>query len=233
MVNSRGHSHSKAPSVPRFLPRKPTLYTITLYIILLFSISIIIFVSYTRNVLEDDHGHRFSKDPQFVQVWLFYSLCIAIMKGSISFFWSSGFRFHVIFFEGRLWVLGLGKNVVILFIFLSIFIAGLLNGLNNLSVFVDLGFWRTESLFLNSFCEAGCEWLRFVKVCRSNSRRWGFYLFLSINLWCNLEVNDTVPGFSLQCDWCYFSPLIIVFCGIERNILRFCLIVFFRILFFP
>ncbi|CBI37547.3 O-fucosyltransferase 38 isoform X1 [Vitis vinifera] len=68
MVNSRGYSHSRASSTSKFLPRKPTLYTITVYIILLFAFSIVIFLFYTRDVLEDEQKPLSSEDSQFVQM---------------------------------------------------------------------------------------------------------------------------------------------------------------------
>lgn len=172
-MNSRGYSHSRPSSIPKFLHRKPTIYTVTVYITLIFLFSIAIFVFYTREVLEDEQRHLPQEDSQFMEVWLFHSLYWRYAeKGFVSCArWNCVLVFSLIAFDGCLWVLVLGRNAAILFFFLWIYLVGLF--------FCDLWrWWGTGENWIIVFtfvCEAGYEWLRFVKICRSEVCLWWVY----------------------------------------------------------
>lgn len=101
-MNSRGYSHSRPSSIPKFLHRKPTIYTVTVYITLIFLFSIAIFVFYTREVLEDEQMHLPQEDSQFMEVWLFYSLYWRYAeKGFVSCaHWNCVLVFSLIAFDG-------------------------------------------------------------------------------------------------------------------------------------
>ncbi|KAA8531063.1 hypothetical protein F0562_005772 [Nyssa sinensis] len=64
MVNNRGSSHFRTSVTAKFFPRKPSPYSFTVYIILLFAFSIFLFVFYSRDILEDEQSPIFSEESQ-------------------------------------------------------------------------------------------------------------------------------------------------------------------------
>ncbi|XAR62331.1 hypothetical protein NMG60_11017055 [Bertholletia excelsa] len=54
MANTRSSSHLRSSPNPKFLPRKASPYTTSIYIIILFAISIFIFLFYSKDILEDE-----------------------------------------------------------------------------------------------------------------------------------------------------------------------------------
>lgn len=65
MVTNRGSSHFKSA---KFLPRKPSPHSITLYIIILFAFSILIFIYFSKDILEDEQTPLLSEESQSEQV---------------------------------------------------------------------------------------------------------------------------------------------------------------------
>uniref|UniRef100_A0A5B7BWH8 O-fucosyltransferase family protein n=1 Tax=Davidia involucrata TaxID=16924 RepID=A0A5B7BWH8_DAVIN len=68
MVNNRGSAHYRTSATAKFLPRKPSPYSITLYIIILFAFSVFVFVFYSKDILEDEQKTLFSEESQPQQI---------------------------------------------------------------------------------------------------------------------------------------------------------------------
>ncbi|XP_057496932.1 O-fucosyltransferase 38 isoform X1 [Actinidia eriantha] len=68
MAKDRGSSHSRTSSVAKIFPRKPSPYSITLYIILLFAFSIFIFIFYSKDILEDEQNPPLSDESRSQQI---------------------------------------------------------------------------------------------------------------------------------------------------------------------
>lgn len=65
MVTNRGSSHFKST---KFLPRKPSPHSITLYIFILFTFSILIFIYFSKDILEDEQTPLLLEESQSEQL---------------------------------------------------------------------------------------------------------------------------------------------------------------------
>ncbi|KAG5529074.1 hypothetical protein RHGRI_029665 [Rhododendron griersonianum] len=69
MVKDRAFSHSRTlTAANKFLPRKPSSSSISLYIIFLFAFSIFVFNYYSKDILEDEQKHPLPEESQSLQL---------------------------------------------------------------------------------------------------------------------------------------------------------------------
>lgn len=104
MVKDRAFSHSRTlTAANKFLPRKPSSFSIALYIIFLFAFSIFVFNYYSKDILEDEQKHPLPEESQSLQV-CYWFICFVYTVSSNSEIWVL-FCFQVVSWDLQGWFL--------------------------------------------------------------------------------------------------------------------------------